>query len=594
MKQMRFLDNVRTPEDWQRRALKAAEADAFKPKLKKWQSAGIVAATAVAVIGMVVVPLLNGYKGTDTSVEHTAAESSCEDSISEDISLKDKRNDRSSGSSAVKSEKDIEEQAKNIADSVEKMDEMYGLTESVTVLDCERLKDSDTIYLVAARQTYQFGNFVFCTELPLYGDVLTGNKELPEFGDMVVLGFDELNGEECLDTNVNMKVNGRKYFAVQPRGTLTCKGYTDLGRWTDGFFGDVLHSAQAAARVTEDTIDDTVKYLVRGTYKNIEQVKPDIESSISWNGKDTDLKGEIMTTIFDEAYVRGGATSQLYVVKIVKNDGSHLWADAYFDSVTKDCTLHIDRITGTLKTKCDTDIELLNARLVSDSTREDTVYLLINAIDTERTGNIRGKLEIEVVLNDETKRDTQVSEDTVIQSAAAENGDYDFTVEPCGDVVVRNIDDNGNERTQFLYTFELTASEKADFDEIKNVNFYEDYKTPEISSVEINSNYEYVVKSEDERVCYLCTANYEVYSGGKLLLMYGVEFNEKVSEPPDGMTFLFGKKNGDDVVWESRVEFTDSDTAENRKNNSSGRLTVSNRNVDYKAASNNEPAENNK
>ena len=74
MKQMRFLDNVRTPEDWQRRALKTAEAEGLKPKLKKWQSAGIVAVTAAAVIGMAVMPMFYGMKENNAPVESTAQE----------------------------------------------------------------------------------------------------------------------------------------------------------------------------------------------------------------------------------------------------------------------------------------------------------------------------------------------------------------------------------------------------------------------------------------------------------------------------------------------------------------------------------------
>ncbi len=565
MKQMRFLDNVRTPEDWQRKALKAAEAECMEPKLKKWQSAGIVAVTAAAVIGMALMPMFYGYSNSDVQIKHTSSDSTPAKS-------------RALLPPEEEYDENPEKWAEYIKDAKAKMNDMYGYTETVNVLDCVKSEDDGTIFLACARESYQFGNHVLCTQLMADGDALSGSKELPKFGDKVVLGFDELLGEECLDMNFTMEVNGRKYLGVQPKGTLFCNGYADLGRWTDGFFGDILRTAQAAARVSDYTFDDTVKYLVRGTYKNINQVKPEVECSISYDKRDTEIKGEMMATLFDEAYVRGGATSQLYVMKIEKTDGGYLWAGSYFDRIEKTCSIGIGGRQYTLKTKCDTDIEILNVRAVADSTKANTAYLLINVIDTERTGNIRGKLKIDVVPTNLKGSDINVIENTVIQMTAAENGDYDFTVEPFGDVVVRKFDDNGNKRTLFLYTFELTASKNADFDEIKNIMFKEDSKKHETSSFVINSNDEYVIRCEDDRVKKLYIARDEEYSGGKLLLMYGVEFDETVSEPPDGITFSFGKKNGDEIVWAGKAEFGG---AETQKNTGSEVISIERRNVDY-------------
>ena len=544
MKQMRFLDNVRTPESWQRRALKAAESEESKPKLRRWQSAGIVAAAAVMVVGIVGVPALLGHRGIDTPV----------DSAVQDIH-------EAAGENREKLEKDRQ---KYIEESEAAMKEKFARTESVTVLDCELNEEEGVINLAGARQSYQFGNYIMCVEIPAEGDALTGSRELPEFGDKVVLGFDEIIGEDCVDANISLKINGRDYLGVQMKGLGKSKGYADLGRWDDALFGDIVRSAQAAARVSEDTFDDTVKRYVRGTYDNITNVKPDLSCGIKRGSAAAGLEISMMTTLFDDAYERGAATSQLYVMKIEKTNGEYLWADAGFDSVERTCSLTIDDIDGTLDISGDTEIDILNVRTAADDEKENVAYLLINAVDAERTGNIRGALNFDLVLNDVKESVDGAKENTVIQNAYVENREFDFTVEAAHDVVIRQFDDGGNKSTTFLYTFELTAPDGMDIGKAEDILITEPSKTPDMTLFRIGKN-EYAVKAEGGEVKKLSVARLQTYGKDKLLMLLAVYREGLLDVSPENMTFRFGKKTGEDISWECKAVFgADEEYAENK------------------------------
>ena len=509
MKQMKFLYNVKTPDDWQRRALKMAEAEGMKPKLKKWQSAGIVAVTAAAVIGMTVVPMLYGIKDNNAVVDNTSYKV------------------REQPEAEKEKEEESEEEKRYKA--VQKMKDMYGYVESVTVLECKKSEDTDTIMLVGARESYQLGNFLFGTLVMSANDVLTGNAELPKFGDKVVLGFETLHGEEWLDARFNVDLDGRNYQAVQNQGTMYCKGYTDLGKWDDEFFDGILCSAQAAAKVTEDTFNDKVKDYVRGSYSNITHIKPKIKGGIKRSGEDTGLETHMMTTIFDEDFISGGVVSQLYVMRIEKTDGGKLSAVSTFDSLKKTCSLEIDGRKGSLKTKCDTDIDILNVRMVEDAVNENTAYLLINAVDKERTGDIRGNLKIDIVL-DEVKEQEKVTPHEPVciktQHTEAEDSAYDFSVVPSEDVEVWHSTADGLKGTQFVYTFDLSTKDGA------NINGF----------MAGGKNYVIDVQKGYEMTAMIT----ENISGGKIRLKILLMQEEMTDVPNDGVVISF-RKDGDNT-----------------------------------------------
>lgn len=517
MKQMRFLDNVRTPEDWQRRALKAAEAECMEPKLKKWQSAGIVAVTAAAAVGMVVIPMFYGMKENNAPVESTAQE--VYDRPAE-VKDKDKYTDSSEDNEVVR-----------------KMNEMYGHTESVTVLECVRSEDTDDILLVGARRSYQTGNFLFCTTLPTDGDALSGSTELPKFGDLLVLGFDTLYGEDWLDADYTMVLNERDYVAVQNKGTVYCKGYAVVGKTEDEFFKGILSSSQAAAGATEYSIDDRVRKYVIGSYCNITHVKPDVKCSIIRNGEDTGLSANMMTTIFDEDYISGGAVSQLYIMKIENTEGGKLQASSCFDGVEKEWSVEIDGRQGAMGMKCETDIELLNVRMISDPVYENTAYLLINAIDTQRTGNIRGKLNIDLVFDDDMESiNVADRRPDRIKSQHTEVTDtgYHMGIEPGCDVEVWHDTVNGHKGTQFVYTFELTG-------DIYAVNTEYDAQYPNRLRFTAGGKI-YIAEAPEGYDISLHKTGSSAY--GKITLKIMLAQDELTNEPKDDMIISFSTDDG--------------------------------------------------
>ncbi len=527
MKQMGFLDNVRTPEDWQRRALKAAEADGLKPKLKKWQSAGIVAVTAAAVIGMAVMPMFYGMKENNAPVESTAQEvydRPAEVKEVKDVKVKDKYTDISEDNEGVR-----------------KMNGMYGHTESVTVLECVRSEDTDDILLVGARRSYQTGNFLFCTTLPTDGDALSGSTELPKFGDQLVLGFDTLYGEDWLDADYTMVLDERDYVAVQNKGTLYCKGYAVVGKSDDEFFNGILSSSQAAAGATEYSIDDRVRKFVIGSYCNITHIKPKIKGGIKRSGEDTGLETHMMTTIFDEDFISGGVVSQLYLMRIEKTDGGKLSAVSTFDSLEKTCSLEIDGRKGSLKTKCDTDIDILNVRVVEDAVNENTAYLLINAVDKERTGDIRGNLKIDIVL-DEVKEQEKVAPHEPVciktQHTEVEDGAYDFSVVPSEDVEVWHSTADGLKGTQFVYTFELTGDIYADKGDINT-----EYDVQYPNRLRFTAGGKIYIADAPEGYD-ISLHKFGSSADGKITLKIMLAQDELTNEPKDDMIISFSTDDG--------------------------------------------------
>lgn len=399
MKKTELFDHITTPARWRSDALDRAAAE--KPKLKSWQAVSAAAVTAAAMIAVAMMPLLFSRNTLPAEVSESSRET-----VSE-------------GMTVYGSEK--EEQL----GSVQRMLEDFDYVEIVTLLDLEKTEEQGMPPDVQMVTVRDFGSFkgtrygaqemmvfdsnvlscpLLCTKLSgrEYRDYTDGERHELKFGDRIALGFDldsytfEDNGrtlvyDGTVISGANETINGRGYYTHQPRATFTCSGYAYLGDAADKDFKDVLGSAMVASDAQETVNEETIR-LVQSHYaaKSFYGFHSKEETScyiMATRDTENGMMVSRKKALYDDSYSFDDVVSQLFVMSIDKftdNNENDSFEMIGMDKEKEECTLQLGGRTCSVTIDSETDIEVLDMRLVGGKTS----YLLINIIDKEHTGTI--------------------------------------------------------------------------------------------------------------------------------------------------------------------------------------------------------------
>ncbi|MBQ8966060.1 hypothetical protein [Ruminococcus sp.] len=375
MKQMGFLDNVTTPQRWKQDALERAESLENKPRLKRWQSIGVVAATAAVMVSVGIMPAVFGKKASVGDNAPAVSAAYDENNAVRRI--------------APAADKDT------VAARLEEMKAQYDYVETVTVIDSSEIfHDGRKItQLVAARQIYKMGNRLFCINIPEDStDHTEGGQKQMHFGDKIALGFMYTAPENIRSADVTMNINGREYTANEAIDNTEAKGYALLGGTDDDYFLDVLRSAEAVTGLAEGEYNDECQYITASNYICKMAISPDL--SCMTLGDDGRFKTEALLNLFDDR-LTGIDISQYIVIKLTdtKEDAIPVGKNWYISDTGE---VHLGEMTGSLLVESDRPVEILGQKLVPSAEDKNTAYLVINMTDAENTGSLRGKLNITI------------------------------------------------------------------------------------------------------------------------------------------------------------------------------------------------------
>ena len=220
MKQMRFLDNVRTPDAWKQEALSRAAEEHGRPQLKRWHITGIAAVTAVLMVSIGLIPALFGDRAVNTRIGMEDSTAEEEVTGAQDTTIL----------SDMKAHQEI----------IDRVTADYDVVETVTVLDGERMPDG-SILIAAAREKYKMGNGILCINVPKIHEPYSEKAaDVPSFGDRVCVGFKRVRGADLVEIEVKNTINGREYTAKQATGAADADFYMPFGKWTDELFDNLF------------------------------------------------------------------------------------------------------------------------------------------------------------------------------------------------------------------------------------------------------------------------------------------------------------------------------------------------------------------
>ncbi|WP_295156695.1 hypothetical protein [uncultured Ruminococcus sp.] len=520
MKNMRFLDNVKTPEAWKQEALSRAAEENGRPQLKRWQITGIAAVTAMAVLSIGVIPALYGDRAVDTKIgSENSSKVTSEVTDAEDDILP-----------TIEEEDIIDRQP--LIDNLKKN---YDYIETFTVLDSQMLDDG-TLLLAGAREKYKMGNGMLCIRVPKehepYSDIKT---EAPAFGDRVCVGFRRVRGEGLVEIPTKLTVNGREYTAKQATDAVYADLYMPLGKTDDSLFGNVLKSACAATGQTADEPGRNTKDLVRCYYSNAERVKPGYDNNCKFISDRLMMTG--LNTLFDERYTKDGKPSQLFVTAMVNMGYGEIGAEV----TEKDgvYTLKLGKHTGTLDIACSTEVDILNVETVPDRDNPDTAYLLVNLADKAGTGNIRGMVSFDITMEDGASTKSIIETNTTPSVALDDDLDFeDFEINAYR-MTSPTVDKTESEEDKYYkFAFVLTPKGGADLSEL---SYSEDPDLPDRVELDIPGLDKYTVTAQCAREdAELVVTDTEPQANGDYLMemMLRYEGDEREVLPA---SFTFGK-----------------------------------------------------
>ena len=447
MKQREPFDKIKTPESWKKQALERVLETEKAPVLNRWQMKGIAAVTAVLVMSLIAMPLLYSrepvkYKPAEKE-ESSAVQTAADTDEVPEIKIMTK-------------EETVEAEKQKLMDD---MRTECDYVEAATVIDFEKMSDGTT-RIFALREPHKAGNGVLCVSISADADT-----SMIRFGEMVALGYKEYTADDTIEERIHMDINGRTFTAQECVGMADCDVCKDIGVSTDPIFTSVLASAEAAAKGREGDASEYKKRLVISNFGNGERVKPDTTAAIMQQGNE--IKSEVMTTLIDDTVVeKEGQPAQLYVVKI-ESIGSEVSIFSV-EKTDEAYRLHLGDKEGTLFVTGRSKPEILNVDIVPDSNDLNSAYLLIDLIDEQHTGNLRGWLDI-VISMENTGDDGQVE---MVYSQPAERSiamiidtELGYRVKAGDSIDVMTVS-NREMKTMFVCEFELDYSNELSDDQL--------------------------------------------------------------------------------------------------------------------------------
>lgn len=481
MKKMGFIDNITTPADWKRDAISRATVE--RPKLKRWQTAGVAAAAVAIMISLVLMPVLFVRNPPVMHENDDESKGSSQEDKSEVLTWEGE---------------ELTEEEKRQQAIIESMKEEYDEVYVVSVISFEETNEpflndlvideyGTKIYMAVddldpdlvntgANQVLITGVDDMNSRNELFSlvirsdstDLTEGGPHKPQLGDKIVVGgkYTYLN---------NSVPNHPKYKLAK-----TTTAYAYLGEADNLKFTNALSTARVAARGEED---ETVR-LMGSHFSNMSRIAPasislelthDVDDRISasredWNtGMGTDYRitfgnvgsgnydMKLYPLIYDDRYyLTEGITSHLFVLGISDRSGNAI--DCHWEEGKEGRVLNLNGAKGLFYIDGTTEVELLNTEIIHEE-GESTAYILLNLTDTEHTGNIRGEVNFHIDFSDE-QADTGAPmtevRDAMSKITVIDDGSLDFDIVPHDVVNVRDTKHiDGNRHTDVIYSFDI-------------------------------------------------------------------------------------------------------------------------------------------
>lgn len=235
MKQFRFLDNIKTPEDWKRRALEINETE--RPKLKGWQYGTVVAVAAVAAISAGILPnVINKGGITSSPASYTDDALTDEESIAQDIQE----------DLVAQLEQNYEEVLVGTVVYADRdADGKQTLELVVPDFELDGYKGDMMIEAIATEKMSKLGFDVYDSDLKL--------------GDKVAIGLEEMRNGIKIKTKTSTGTYTERYDAYECLREFSSIAY--LGKTDDANFIRTLEKVKAAANDEYSYADPRVMLL---------------------------------------------------------------------------------------------------------------------------------------------------------------------------------------------------------------------------------------------------------------------------------------------------------------------------------------------
>ncbi|MBP1534724.1 MAG: hypothetical protein IK999_11475 [Ruminococcus sp.] len=386
MKQFRFLDNVKTPDDWKRRALDIKEAE--KPKLRGWQYGTAVAAAAVVAISAGILPNVIKKGGITNSPSSYIDE-------------------------ALTDDESVTEQVQN--DLLAQLEQEYDEVVVGTVISSGETADGKmTIALAVRKIDYDGGSLGTMLEAVAVDNITKlgfgpdGHKLVT--GDKVAIGLEKMRNNIDIKLNTENGIQTMYFNAFENLREFGAAAY--LGDTDDTEFLSMLETAKAASNDDYSYITGNLflssKLAKGGTEQNdrenrtasiimnnfLSQPFGDLHCTGTSYEDDSVIisgKSRVITDLEDPEYFKDSMYSsipQLFVLDVTSKTGriEDISLDWVNNEKTADIEMKIDgKSIYAQAVLSDTEAvyKFSRVRFVKDMDDSSKAYLLINAASTK-------------------------------------------------------------------------------------------------------------------------------------------------------------------------------------------------------------------